>query len=154
MRKLTVEFITAIALTLAAIIASAAGARASDVMVINAFARASATPAARAGAAYVTVVNHGDTPDRLIAIVTPAASMAEVHGTVMNGNVIKMETLDAVNVPAQASVEMKPGGLHVMLMGLKKPLVEGGAIDMTLTFEKAGSITIKVPVREAAASGP
>lgn len=154
MRKLTLEIIAAIALTIAAIIASAPGVRASDLIVTNAFARASVTPVAKSGVAYLTLVNQSDAPDRLIAIITQAAKAAEPHRTMMVGDVMKMEAAGVIDLPPHAEVTMAPGGLHVMLMGLTAPLKEGGAIAMTLTFEKAGQITISVPVKSAAALSP
>ena len=154
MRKLTLEIIAAIALTIAAIIASAPGVRASDLTVKDAFARASITPAANSAAAYLTLVNQGNMPDRLIAIATPAARAAEPHRTSMAGDVMKMEAAGAIDLPPHAAVTMAPGGLHVMLMGLTAPLKEGSVIAMTLTFEKAGPLTITVPVKSAAALSP
>lgn len=146
MRKLILEFSAAIALTLAAIIASAPGVSASDVMVIEAFARASATPMAKSGAAYVTIVNHGAATDRLRSLSTPAAASAEVHRSRMDGDVVKMEPAGAIEIPAGGAIAMAPGGLHIMLMGLKAPLKEGGTLDLTLVFDKAGEVAVKVPV--------
>lgn len=151
MRQFMIEVSAAIALTLGAIFASATGAVANDVMVMNAFARASATPVAKAGVAYVSVMNHGATADRLVSITTTAATGAELHTTVMEGDVMKMETVGPLDVPPMATVEMKPGGLHVMLTGLKAPLKEGQKIELILTFEKAGEVRVAVPVGAVAA---
>lgn len=151
MRQFLIEVSAAIALTLGAIIASGTGAIASDMMVMNAYARASATPAARAGAAYITVMNHGGEADRLLSVSTPAATSAEFHTTVMEGDVMKMETVGPLELAPMATVEMKPGGLHVMLMGLKAPLKEGEKIELVLTFEKAGEVKVEVPVGTVAA---
>lgn len=154
MRRPILELSAAIALTIGAIIASASHGMANDVMVMSAFARASATPAAKAGAAYVTLMNHGGETDRLLAISTPAAAMAEVHVTRVDGDIVKMEPAGSIDVPAGGTVEMKPGGLHVMMMGLKAPLKQGGTVELTLSFEKAGDVTVVVPVGSPAASGP
>lgn len=153
MRKITLEFAAAIALTLGAIIASAGGVLASDVMVMNAFARASATPVAKSGAVYVTLMNHGAEADRLLSLSSPAARMAELHVTRMDGDVMKMEAAGIIDLPPNATVEMKPGGLHVMLVGLTAPLREGESVDLVLHFEKAGDVTVSVPVGAAAAGG-
>ncbi len=153
MRQSLIEFSAAIALTLGAIIASGTGANASDVMVMNPFARASATPVAKAGVAYVSVMNHGAAADRLMAISTPAAASAELHTTVMDGDVMKMEAVESLEIAPMATVEMKPGGLHVMLTGLKSPLKEGEKIELVLTFEKAGEVRVEVPVGAVAAGG-
>jgi periplasmic copper chaperone A len=151
MRQFILEVSTAIALTLGAIVATATGASASDVMVMNAYARASATPMAKAGAAYVSVMNHGATADRLVSITTTAAASAELHTTVMEGDVMKMETVGSLEVAPMATVEMSPGGLHVMLTGLKAPLKEGEKIELVLSFEKAGEVKVEVPVGTVAA---
>lgn len=153
MRKLILEFSAAVALTLAAILASAAGVMASDVMVIEAFARASATPVARAGVAYVTIMNHGPELDRLVAITTTAATSAEVHQSRMEGDIMKMEPAGAIEVPAGGAISMAPGGLHIMLMGLRAPLKEGETLELTLTFERAGDVKVSAPVGSASASG-
>lgn len=151
MRQFLIEVSAAIALTLGAIIASGTGASASDMMVMNAFARASATPMAKAGAAYVTIMNHGSVADRLVSITTPAAAGAELHTTVMKGDVMKMEAVTVLEVAPMATVEMKPGGFHVMLTGLKAPLKEGDRIELVLNFEKAGEVKVEVPVGAVAA---
>jgi copper(I)-binding protein len=151
MRHILIEFSVAIALTLGAIIASTTGSSANDVMVMEAFARASATPVAKSGAAYVTVMNHGAKADRLLSVMTPVASHADVHKTVMEGEIMKMEPAGVIDIPAMGMLEMKPGGLHIMMMGLKAPLKEGSEIDVTLVFETAGEVKVKVPVGAMAA---
>lgn len=153
MPRIIIEISLATVLTLAAIIASAAGASASDVMVSEAFARASATQMAKSGAAYLSVVNHGAEGDRLLSVSTPAARKAEIHTTVMEGEVMKMEPAGAIELSPHGTIEMKPGGLHVMMTGLKAPLKEGGLIEFTLVFEKAGGVKVLVPVGAVAAGG-
>ena len=150
MRKTVIEFAAAIVLTLASILALAPGASASSVMVMKAYARASATPTAQAGAAYVSLMAHGE-GDRLIAASTPAAKMAGLHKTVEADGVMKMEHVDAMDIPAHGMLEMKPGGYHIMLMGLTKPLKEGDEIELTLTFEKAGEMKVTAKVGGVAA---
>jgi len=145
MRKPLIEVAAAIALTLSAILALAPGAHASSVMVMKAYARASATPTAETGAAYVSLMLHGDA-DRLVSVSSPAAKMAGLHETVQQDGVMKMAHVDAIDIPAHGMLEMKPGGYHIMLMGLTKPLKEGDEIDLTLTFEKAGEVQVKAKV--------
>jgi periplasmic copper chaperone A len=151
MRHILIEFTVALALTLGAIMASTTGARANDLMVTEAFARASATPVAKSGAAYVSITNHGARADRLLSVATPVAAHAGVHKTVMEGDIMKMEPAGVVDIPAMGILEMKPGGLHIMMTGLKAPLKEGSEIDMTLVFETAGEVKVKVPVGAMAA---
>ena len=127
-------------------------AQAADIMVMEAFARASATPSAGAAAAYVSVMNHGG-DDRLLGVASPAARTAEIHRTEIVDGVMKMQSVEALEIAAHGKLEMKPGGYHIMFMGLKQPLKQGEEIDLTLRFEKAGELTVKVPVRGVAASG-
>lgn len=152
MRKNLIEFAVAIALTLAAILALAPGASASSVMVMKAYARASTTPTAETGAAYVSLMNHG-ADDKLVSVSTPAAKMAELHKSEVVDGVMKMAPVGALDLPMHGTLEMKPGGYHIMLMGLVKPLAKGDEIELTLTFEKAGEVKVKVPVGGVAAGG-
>lgn len=111
----------------------------------DAWARASAGPA-KTGAAYVTITNGGAETDRLIAVTTPVAKKAAVHAHTMDGGVMKMRPVEAVEVnPGEPTVFM-PGGLHVMLMGLKAPLVEGNTFPLTLAFERSGIVEVRVRV--------
>jgi len=146
MHKLVIEILVATALTLAAILALAPGVRASDIMVMGAFARASAVPTAKAATAYLTSMNHGAASDRLLSITTDAAASAQLHRTTEENGIAKMRPAEFLDLPAGSSGELKPGGLHVMMTGLKAPLVEGASIMLRLTFEKAGVVEIQVPV--------
>ena len=150
MRKYLTLFAAAIALSLAAILALAPGASASGVMITKAYARASATPTAEAGAAYVSLMVHGDA-DRLVAVSSPVAKMAGLHETKQVDGVMKMEHVDGIDIPANGKLVMKPGGYHIMLMGLNQPLKEGDEIELTLSFEKAGEVKVKAKVGGVAA---
>lgn len=146
MHKLVIELSIAIVLTLSAIIASATGVNASDVMVMGAFARASATPVAKAGAAYFTVMNHGEAADRLVAVTSPAASRVQLHLTRMDGDVMRMEPVDRLEIPPGGKVELRPGGFHLMLTGLVAPLKEGDTFEVVLQFQNAGDVKVTIPV--------
>ncbi len=150
MRRTVLEVIAAISLTLAAMFTSASGVSASNVMVIESFARASATPMAKAGAAYVSLMNHGSEADRLVSAQSPAAETVEIHMTEAIDGVMKMRATGPLEIAPMGTLEMKPGGYHIMLMGLKAPLKTGEEIEITLTFEKAAALTLKVPVGEVA----
>ncbi|MGA7268556.1 MAG: copper chaperone PCu(A)C, partial [Aestuariivirga sp.] len=134
MRKLTLEIAAAAALTLGAILASATGVSASDVLVKDAYARASATPVAKAGAVYVSITNQGTSADRLLAVSSPVASMATLHRTIKDGDIMRMEEAGPVDLQPNGTLTMEPGGLHVMLMGLKAPLKQGEVVELTLVF--------------------
>lgn len=153
-QRLTIQIAVAMGLTLAAIFAFVASAHAADIAIEGAFARASATPGAKSGVAYFTVVNRGEAADRLVAVETDAAGMAMLHENRVVDGVASMVHLDAIEVPANAQVKLEPSGLHVMLMGLKGPLKQGEKLHLTLTFEKAGKIALDVPVGSVTATGP
>jgi hypothetical protein len=105
------------------------------------------------GAAYMTLMNMGDAPDRLLSVSSPIAKRAEVHTHIMEGGLMKMRPAGIIEIPPGASAVMQPGGLHVMLMGLTEPLTEGKRFSLTLDFERAGSIEIEVMVSEPGDAG-
>jgi hypothetical protein len=94
-------------------------------------------------------IDGGPTADRLLAVSADIAQSVELHTMRMDGDVMRMRQLDSVDVPAKQSVEFKPGGMHVMLIGLKTPLKVGNNFPMTLRFEKAGSVSVNVRVLPA-----
>jgi periplasmic copper chaperone A len=129
-------------------VASVALAQASQLEVSNAWARA--TPGkAETGAAYVTI--QSPTADRLLSAASPVAKKVEVHTMEMAGMVMKMRPIAALDIPAGSPVALKPGGEHIMLIGLQHPLVEGQSFPLTLNFEKAGARTVIVSVEKAGA---
>ena len=131
--------------------ASAISAQTGQLEVDNAWARA--TPGKSAiGAAYVTI--HSPTADKLVAASTPVAKKAELHTMSMSGMVMKMRPVASIDIPAGQAVTLQPGGLHIMLVGLAKPLKTGQTFPLTLTFEKAGSRTVNVAVEKIGAMGP
>ncbi len=117
------------------------------------WARASAG-AARAGAAYLRIVNAGAEADRLLGASSPVAERVELHTHRMRDGVMRMRRIEAVSVPGNEAAELKPGGDHVMLMGLTGPLKRGDTFPLTLSFEKAGKITVPVAVRPVTARSP
>jgi len=136
-------------------VAPAAMARADEplkITVVQPWARA--TPAgATTGAVYMTLANKTDTADRLTAASSDVAGKAQVHEmAVVNGIMEMRELPDGLAIPAGGSVTLKPGGYHVMLIGLKKPLIAGQTLPLTLTFAKAGNISITVPIHAIGAT--
>jgi periplasmic copper chaperone A len=154
MRKLFIEFAAALALTMGAILALAGGARASDIAVTDAFARASATSAATTGAAYFTLVNNGAEADRLVSIASDAAGTVMLHATATEDGVASMKHLDGLALAPGEEVKLAPSTMHAMLSGLKAPLKKGGEVSLILTFEKAGAISILVPIGSVAQDAP
>ncbi len=102
-----------------------------------------------AGGAFVRIAN-GGAGDRLLSASSPAAIAVELHTMSMDGEVMKMRQVEAIEVPAGKTVELKPGGLHLMFMGLKAPLKAGSTVPLTLKFEKAGELSVTVPVAQQA----
>jgi copper(I)-binding protein len=124
-----------------------------DLTLSAPFARASLPNAPVAGG-YVTVVNNGATDDRLVAAASDVAGRMEVHEMAMDGDVMKMRELaDGLPIPAGETVVLKPGGYHIMFMKLNQPLEEGQTVEVTLTFEKAGEVSLPFPVHARDATG-
>ncbi len=131
---------------LLALLLSSCG-KAGEFKVMDAWARPG--NAGDNSAVYFIISNATDTTDTLLSAKTDVASAAEVHMSMMDANgVMSMQMQESVPVPAQQEVIFKPGGLHVMLVGLSQDLKVGDVITMTLNFDKAGSIEIQAPVRE------
>jgi len=123
------------------------------VTVENAWARA--TPGnIKTGGAYMTLVDHGTTADRLLSVSTPVAAKAELHVMSEDKGVMTMRPVEAITVEPGKTVELKPGGFHVMLLDLKQPLKQGDSFPMSLTFEKAGTIQVTVTIEKPGAMGP
>lgn len=128
--------------------------RAGPLTIDRAWSRAT-PPAAKVGAGYLVVTNGGQTPDRLTAASSPAAGRVEVHEMQMDGGVMRMRELaQGLAVPPGATVELKPGGYHLMLMELRAPLAAGATVPVTLVFERAGRVDIQLKVEPATARGP
>lgn len=120
---------------------------AGDLTISAAYSRAT-LPNAPVGAAYLTVTNTGSSDDRLISASSPVAGVTQLHEMTMANDVMQMNELpDGIALPAGSTVTLAPGGLHVMLMNLNGPLVEGATLALTLVFEKAGTVEIEVPIK-------
>ncbi|MEE2996830.1 MAG: copper chaperone PCu(A)C [Pseudomonadota bacterium] len=115
---------------------------------------ARATPGkARNGAGYVTVVNAGKTNDRLVDVKSEVAKRVEIHSHLMDNGVMRMRKVEGIDLRAGGSVVMKPGGYHVMFIGLYKPLIEGESFPVTLVFRKAGEVKALVKIMSFGAMG-
>ncbi|KIN61851.1 Copper(I)-binding protein [Sulfitobacter noctilucicola] len=120
---------------------------AGDIMVKDPYVRSSMATSVT-GAAFMTLMNHGDTDDRLIGASTDVAKRVELHTHIEDANgVMKMTEIEGgIPVPAGGMHVLERGGDHVMLMGLTSPLVQGEELAVTLTFEKAGEMEVTIPV--------
>lgn len=132
----------ALAAALAALPAWAAG-----LTITSAWSRAT-PPGVTVGVAYFTLKNDTGKPDRLLKISSPIASKARVHRTEILDGIARMREVAVLHVDAGQALEFAPNGMHVMLMGLKQPLVEGKTFEIELLFEVAGPRTVKVAIRK------
>jgi hypothetical protein len=99
------------------------------------------------GAIYVTLSNSGSQPDALVSASTDVAQKTELHETTRDGGVMKMRPVKEIPVPAGGKTELKPGGYHIMLMGLKHDLKPGEKVAVTLKFEHGGEAQVEAPVK-------
>lgn len=117
-----------------------------DILIDQAWTRA--TPAgSQIAAAYLHIVNRGPGDDRILSVSSPAAADAMLHMSLEESGVSKMGHLDSATIPAGGEIAMKPGGMHVMLMGLSHKLAAGEHFPLVVTFEHAGEVETQVEVR-------
>jgi copper(I)-binding protein len=151
--------LVAFSAAVAALLALAAPAFAHDgvthvgaINIYGEFSRAT-LPRAPVGGGYLTIENTGTETDRLVSVTSPVSPNVQIHEMKMEGEVMKMRALkDGIEIAPGATVELTPGGSHVMFMGIKAAFVEGETVPVTLTFEKAGSVELELPVLGAAAA--
>ena len=146
MKKLMI----AAALSAAALGAQAQAAKAGAIRVESAYARATVV-GQPAGGGFLRLVNAG-ADDRLVSASSEVAASVELHLMAMKGDVMQMRRVDAIDVKAGQTVDLKPGGYHLMLMGLKAPLKAGSSFPVKLKFEKSGEVTVNVKVEAASAA--
>jgi copper(I)-binding protein len=116
-----------------------------EVAIHDAWARASLGQMT-SGAAYLTLEVSGDRVERLIAVASPIAEQATLHTHVMDGDIARMRPVAGIEIAPGAPTVLEPGGLHIMLTGLGRRLIEGETFPLSLTFERAGTVTIEVPI--------
>jgi periplasmic copper chaperone A len=123
-------------------------------LVISAPIAKATPPNAPVSGGYMTITNNGSQADRLVSITAPFAAKVEIHEMTMEGDVMKMRPVaGGLEIPAGGSVELKPGGYHIMFMGLSEPLKQGETRKAVLTFEKAGTVEIEFPVMDMKPGG-
>lgn len=121
-------------------------------VVSGAWARAAASSGGSGSSAVYLVLHNQSTADDVLTGAHTEVATAEVHRSSMDGGVMRMAPAGPVTVPARGSVTLEPGGLHVMLLGLKRDLMEGTTIPLTLELKQAGAVALDVPVRPATAT--
>ena len=132
--------------------AMAQNASVGSIKVENAYTRATA-PGQQVAGGFLKIENKGSA-DQLVSASSPAAGEVQLHEMAMDGNVMKMRQVKDIPVPANGSVELKPGGLHLMFMNIKAPLAAGETVPVKLKFAKAGEVEVKMPVNSTAATAP
>jgi copper(I)-binding protein len=115
--------------------------------VTNAWSRTT-PPGVTVGVVYLTLKNDTGKSDRLLKISSPIAAKVQVHRTEIQDGMARMREVAVLHVDANQTVEFAPNGMHVMLMGLKKPLIEGQKFELELLFEVAGPRKVQVVVRK------
>ncbi len=123
-------------------------ASAQDILIMNPIAASSLTSASKTGAVYLSIMNMGKDSDQLIGISTPAAESAMLHKSKDENGVMKMEMLDQLEIPAGTTIDILPGHMHIMLMGLKSQLKIGDHVPVELAFKTSGKISVDAVVRK------
>ncbi len=130
-------------------LAACGGSKGPDIRISNPWARPSPKMAS-SGAAYMIIENKGKEDDALIGVEGDVSDAIEIHEMVVDeNNVMHMKPVEGQRlvIPAKGKVELKPGGYHIMLIGLKHQLKEGEVVHLTLKFEKSGEIQVDAPVK-------
>ena len=141
------------------IIASPTGVVARDygsgaITVSKPWSRAT-PPSAQVGGGYLSIANSGTEDDRLVAMRSPAARRVAVHEMKMDGSIMRMRALeDGLVIPAKSTVNLEPGGYHLMFVDLTRGLVKGAGIPVTLVVERAGEIDVVFEVLALGAKPP
>jgi copper(I)-binding protein len=117
---------------------------------------ARATPkGASSGAAYMTITNSGTAPNHVNCVSSNISAQCQIHTMMMDNGVMKMRPLEGgVEIKPGETVTLKPSGLHLMLMDLKRALKQGDAVEATLQFDKAGTVKVTFPVAAIGATAP
>jgi len=142
--KIGLAAVAAVMLACVGLPALAEDAQIGAITIKGAWSRATA-PGAVAGVAFFTIANTG---------ADDVAKAVELHSHVMEGDIMRMRQVPTISIPAGQTVALQPGGLHVMLLGLKQPLKQGTSYPLTLTFQRAGSVTVTVPIQDLGAMPP
>jgi len=116
------------------------------VVIENPWAAAT-PPGASVGGGYLVIRNTGFAPERIIGASSPASQRVEMHMSMSEGDIMKMRQQNSMTIPANGRLEFKPGGTHLMFVGLKQPFKEGGTVPLTLRFEGAGELKTELHVQ-------
>ncbi|MFZ2301919.1 MAG: copper chaperone PCu(A)C [Gallionella sp.] len=146
MMKAVLQILMALALGVTAPGAFADG----EIQVRDPWVQA-APPNVKVMAAYLEISNSGKKPLALVGVASSAFEQAGIHNSVMHGNMVHMEHMKELVIPSNASVTLKPGGMHLMLTGAKKPLRTGDQVPITLIFKGGEKTALMAVVRSGQA---
>ncbi|MYL24707.1 copper chaperone PCu(A)C [Halomonas alkaliantarctica] len=121
-------------------------AHAAAINAVDAFVR-EVPPGSPATAAFMTLQNTSDTPVRLISADNDLTAHSELHNHVEVDGVMQMRQIEQIEVPANGEVNLAPGGLHLMLIGLESPVRKGDEVALTLRFDNGNTLELTAPVR-------
>ena len=111
-------------------------------------------PGATIGVGFMQLKNAGAAAERVVAVTSPVAGRVAMHVTTREGDVMKMRQVQSFEIPAGGSFDLKPGGAHLMLMGLARPLNKGERVPLTLKLERGGELQVELTVEEMGARRP
>ena len=151
MPNLTRRALGALILTLPATAFAHHDVTAGDIAIGHPWTRAAG--ANSNGAGFMTLKNNGAAGDRLISAASPAARVVELPTHIREGDVMRMRPVADIPIPPGQTVHLRPGGLHIMLIGLTEPLRQGATMPLTLRFERAGEVQVTLGVESAGARG-
>jgi copper(I)-binding protein len=104
-------------------------------------------PVAGVAAVYLWIINHGAKADSLTSLASPIAEKVEIHSSTTTQGVMQMRQVAALECPPGVTVKVEPGGMHIMLVNLKQPLVAGSTFPLSLKFRDAGTLVVQVSVK-------
>ena len=152
-RSVLFNAVALIAATLPSAAALAHGYKAGALSIAHPWSRQTA-PGQTVGGGFLVVTNSGAKDDRLVSVTSPVASEVQLHTMSMDGGVMRMrQVIGGLTVPAHGKPELKPGGFHVMFLGLKAPLALGTKVPATLTFQRAGKVQVEFAVEPITSTG-
>ena len=123
------------------------GMKHGDIQIQHPYARA-VPPGQPNSAAFMTLRNKSDAANALVSASSPAAKVVELHTHTMDGGMMKMRKVEKIELPAKGDAVLKPGGLHIMLIGLKQQLKPGMKVSLTLKFSDGSESTVEAPVQQ------
>jgi copper(I)-binding protein len=141
--------VTLAALAVSATLALAHGYKVGNIEVGHPWAKAT-VPGQPVAGGFLKITNNGSEADRLVKVSSDVSDNIQLHDMKIEEGIMKMgEVAGGIEVAPGATVELKPGALHVMFMGIKAPFKEGEAVKATLTFEKAGTVDVEFKIDAA-----